>query len=205
MLSLQTIVPDTLELLKKLSALPELQSMRLVGGTSLALQYGHRTSVDLDFFGELSSSQEDIIQMVSQLGRCTVFNQSRNILQVMLNGVKVDFVNYSCYEWIDEPVVEGPITLASPKDIAALKINAIEGRGSKKDFVDIYVLLQHYSLEQILDFYRQKYPNYSIFRALRSLTYFDDAEPQAMPKLFIPETWETMKAEISARVNAYQA
>ena len=143
--------------------------------------------------------------MVSQLGRCTVFNQSKNILQVMLNGVKVDFVNYSCYEWIDEPVVEGPITLASPKDIAALKINAIEGRGSKKDFVDIYVLLQHYSLEQILDFYRQKYPNYSIFRALRSLTYFDDAEPQAMPKLFIPETWETMKAEISARVNAYQA
>ena len=61
MLQLQTILPDTLELLKKLSSQPEMQDMRLVGGTSLALQYGHRQSVDLDFFGKVSVPQEDII------------------------------------------------------------------------------------------------------------------------------------------------
>ena len=204
MLSLQTIRPDTLELLKTLSARPELQSMRLVGGTALALQYGHRTSVDLDFFGAMSVSQDDILDMVREMGNHMVINQSKNILQVVLNGVKVDFVNYYCYEWIDEAVTEYQIRLASPKDIAALKINAIEGRGTKKDFVDIYVLLQHFSLEQILEFYRQKYPDYSIFRALRSLTYFEDAESQAMPELFIPETWEQMKTYITSQVNAYQ-
>jgi predicted nucleotidyltransferase component of viral defense system len=204
MLSLQTIVPDTLELLKALSARPELRTMRLVGGTSLALQYGHRTSVDLDFFGHQTVSQDELIGMVSKFGEYTVYNHSKSILQVILNGVKVDFVDYSCYDWIDEPVMEDGITLASPKDIAALKVNAIEGRGTKKDFVDIYVLLQHYSLDEILEFYKQKYPNYSIFRALRSLTYFEDAEPQAMPKLFIPDTWEQMKKCITEKVNAYQ-
>jgi len=204
MLSLQTIVPDTLELLKALSARPELRTMRLVGGTSLALQYGHRTSVDLDFFGHQTVSQDELIGMVSKFGEHTVYNHSKSILQVILNGVKVDFVDYSCYDWIDEPVMEDGIKLASPKDIAALKVNAIEGRGTKKDFVDIYVLLQHYSLDEILEFYKQKYPNYSIFRALRSLTYFEDAEPQAMPKLFIPDTWEQMKKCITEKVNAYQ-
>lgn len=204
MLSLQTIVPDTLEPLKALSVRPELRTMRLVGGTSLALQYGHRTSVDLDFFGHQTVSQDELISMVSELGEYTVYNHSRNILQMILNGVKVDFVDYSCYDWIDEPVLEDCITLASPKDIAALKVNAIEGRGTKKDFVDIYVLLQHYSLGEILEFYKQKYPNYSIFRALRSLTYFEDAESQAMPKMFIPDTWEQMKKCITEKVNAYQ-
>lgn len=179
--------------------------MRLVGGTSLALQYGHRTSVDLDFFGDMSASQDDVLAMVRELGDHTVINRSKNILQVVLNGIKVDFVNYSCYEWIDEPVTDGPIKLASPEDIAALKVNAIEGRGTKKDFVDMYMLLQHYSLAEILEFYKQKYPDYSIFRALRSLTYFEDAEPQAMPQLFISATWEQMKAFISEKVNSYQS
>ena len=72
------------------------------------------------------------------------------------------------------------------------------------DFIDIYQLLQHYSLEDLLAFYSQKYPNYSLFRALLSLNYFDDADPQAMPKMFIPTSWEEMKKAISAAVNNYQ-
>ena len=89
------------------------------------------------------------------------------------------------------------------KDIAAMKINAVEGRGSRKDFIDIYMLLQHYTLDELLDFYQKKYPNYSIFRALLSLTYFDDADSQAMPKMFIPETWDEMKSYISKKVKEY--
>lgn len=203
MLSVQTILPDTLELLKSLTSRPELHAMRLVGGTALALQYGHRTSVDLDFFGEVPD-QEAIISMAEEIGKVTVFNKSKNILQIELNGVKVDFVNYSCYKWIDEPIIEEQIVMASPKDIAALKINAIEGRGTKKDFVDMFILLQHFTLDQILEFYKQKYPEYSIFRALRSLTYFDDAEQQPMPKLFIPNSWQQMKEFITKSVNLYQ-
>ena len=204
MLHLQTILPDTLELLKRLSAQPEMQGMRLVGGTSLALQYGHRQSVDLDFFGKLTVSQDDILSMMERMGSYRLRNRTSSILQLIVDGVMVDIVDYSRYPWIDNPVCHEGVTLASPKDIAAMKINAIEGRGSRKDFIDIYLLLQHYSMDDLLAFYSQKYPNYSIFRALLSLTYFDDAESEAMPIMFIPDTWDDIKAHISATVSKYQ-
>lgn len=200
MLQLQTVAPDTLELLKTIASKPEMKGFRLVGGTALALQYGHRQSVDLDFFGSPTVSQEDTIDVLSSLGNITIHNRTDKILQVVLRGIKVDVIDYSRYGWIDPPVVDDGIVLASPRDIAAMKINAIEGRGSRKDFVDIYMLLQHYTLGELLDFYSMKYPNYSIFRALLSLTYFDDAETQAMPKMFIPQTWEEIKAYISDKV-----
>lgn len=200
MLQLQTVAPDTLELLKTIVSKPEMKGFRLVGGTALALQYGHRQSVDLDFFGSPTVSQEDTIDVLSSLGNITIHNRTDKILQVVLRGIKVDVIDYSRYGWIDPPVVDDGIVLASPRDIAAMKINAIEGRGSRKDFVDIYMLLQHYTLGELLDFYSMKYPNYSIFRALLSLTYFDDAETQAMPKTFIPQTWEVIKAYISDKV-----
>lgn len=204
MLHLQTILPDTLELLKRLSAQPEMQGMRLVGGTSLALQYGHRQSVDLDFFGKLTVSQDDILSMMERMGSYRLRNRTSSILQLIVDGVMVDIVDYSRYPWIDDPVCHEGVTLASPKDIAAMKINAIEGRGSRKDFIDIYLLLQHYNMDDLLAFYSQKYPNYSIFRALLSLTYFDDAESEAMPIMFIPDTWDDIKAHISATVSKYQ-
>ncbi len=203
MLSLRTVTPDTLELLKALMSAPELLSLRLVGGTALALQYGHRVSVDLDLFGEVTIDKFELLSLLQGLGEVRVINETKNIHQYFVNGIKVDIVNYS-YSWIDAPVEEDCIRLASPKDIAALKINAIEGRGTKKDFIDMYLLLQHYSLEEILTFYQQKYPDYSIFRALRSLTYFDDADAQIMPQMFVEDTWEKMKENIQAHVSRYQ-
>lgn len=206
MLSLRTILPHTLELLKSLSAQPELKGMRLVGGTSLALQYGHRQSVDLDFFGHMEVTMDEVIEMFHRIGgSLLVLNRTKNILQVVVDGVKVDVVNYSCYDWIDCPIEEDGIVLASAKDIAALKINAIEGRGSKKDFVDVYLLLQHFSLDDILTFYAQKYPEYSILRALFSLTYFADAEDMDMPTMLIDDSWEKMKETISLAVKEYQS
>lgn len=204
MLHLQTVTPDTMELLRAIASKPEMQGLRLVGGTALALQYGHRQSVDLVFFGTTTVPQEDIIDMLSSLGSMVVHNRTDRILQVVLRGIKVDVIDYSRYPWIDGPVIEDNLILASPKDIAAMKINAIEGRGSRKDFIDIYMLLQHHTLEELLAFYKDKYPNYSIFHALLSLTYYDDAEIQAMPKMFIPQTWEEMKSSISSKVKEYK-
>lgn len=114
MLHLQTILPDTLELLRQLSAQPELQGLRLVGGTSLALQYGHRQSVDLDFFGKLTVPQEDIITMIDCMGKYTILSQTSLILQMVVRGIKVDIIDYGRYEWIDAPIVEEGITFASP-------------------------------------------------------------------------------------------
>ena len=204
MLYLQTILPNTLELLKRLSAQPEMQGLRLVGGTSLALQYGHRQSIDLDFFGNLSASQDEMLSMIEKIGSFRLRNRTSKILQVIIDNIMVDIVDYSQYPWIDTPLTTDGLTLASPKDIAAMKINAIEGRGSRKDFIDIYLLLQHYTLDEILTFYSQKYPNHSIFRALLSLTYFDDADAESMPKMSLPTAWEEMKRHIIETARTYQ-
>ena len=90
-----------------------------------------------------------------------------------------------------------------PDTLELLK-RIFEGRGSRKDFIDIYLLLQHYSMDDLLAYYSQKYPNYSIFRALLSLTYFDDAESEAMPKMFIPDSWDDIKTHIANAVSKYQ-
>lgn len=204
MLSIQTIQPDTLELLKRLASQPELAKTRLVGGTSLALQYGHRQSIDLDFFGTLPEDKDELIDMAKQIGNVIITNKSKSIVQTVINQVKVDFVDYSRYAWIDELVQGEGFVLASDKDIAAMKINAIIGRGTRKDFIDLYVLLQHYSLDEIMGFYKQKYPEFSEYRALLSMTYFEDAEMQNMPKMFIETPWEDMKKTIITAVKAYQ-
>lgn len=168
MLSYETIEPRTLDLLKALMQEPAFADMRLVGGTALALQYGHRQSIDLDFFGDFRCEQEETQEILSKYGKVEVLKETQRIRIYSVDGIKVDFVYYSCYPWLAEIVLEDGIRLASTKDIAAMKINAIEGRGTRKDFVDIYFLLQHYSLKEILEFYKAKYPNYSDFRALMS-------------------------------------
>ena len=203
MLSFQTVLPDTLELLRTLMMQPLLKEMRLVGGTSLALQYGHRRSVDLDFFGKTT---EDIDELTEMMNRCANEvirgNCTKRINAYYLNKVKVDVVNYN-YKWIDDPVIEDGLRLASPKDIAAMKVNAVMGRGTKKDFVDVYFLLKHYSFEEMIQFYLQKYTDGSEYRALLSMTYFSDADPQPMPLMFQPVEWSVIKDEIRHQVEIY--
>ncbi len=200
MLSFRTIVPHTLELLRHLMAEPYLQDCRLVGGTSLALQYGHRSSVDLDMFGDVPDDDQALLEILERFGTVQGQKTSKYIKSFVVDAIKVDFVNYSRYPWIDDAVVEDGLRLASPKDIAAMKTYAVQNRGSKKDFIDMYFLLQHFTLEEILGFYSQKYPNYSMFRTRMSLTYFEDAENQECPKMWVDVDWKTVKESISQAV-----
>ena len=195
MLYLSTVESTTLELLKRLQQLPVLSNTRLVGGTALALQLGHRKSIDLDFFGQINVNSQELREALQTLGMLTVLSDSKNIHIYVLNGVKIDIVNYT-YPWIDDVVCKDGIRLASPKDIAAMKITAIEGRGTKKDFVDIYFLLKTYSLNNILDFYAQKYSDSSSFMAMKSLAYFEDAEEDPMPYMFVDVSWDEIKSSI---------
>lgn len=200
MLSYSAVDPHTLELLKAVMQQELFAPLRLVGGTALALQYGHRQSVDLDLFGAAQLDAIDTRQVLSQIGKLSVVKETPNIKCYLLDGIKIDIVNYS-YSWIADMIESEGIRLASDKDIAAMKINAIQGRGSKKDFIDLYFLLQRYSLQEILDYYCEKYPEHSLFRAMMSLHFFDDADVQMMPKMFAAVSWEQMKACISIVVN----
>lgn len=140
--------------------------------------------------------------MLSGMGNIMVLQDSPAIHIFLINGVKVDFVDFK-FPWRQDPLEEDGVRLAQLEDIAAMKVTAAIGRGTKKDFIDIATLLQTYTLKQILDFYQSKYPNSSLFMATKSLLYFDDAEKDAMPRMFSSLTWEETKQIITDAVEKY--
>ena len=200
MLYLETVESSTLELLKKLQRLPVLEQTRLVGGTALALQLGHRKSIDLDFFGTIDCEAEYLRESIAGIASLTILKESPHIHIYIVDGIKVDIVNYK-YPWLDDVVLEQGLRLASVSDIAAMKITAIIGRGTKKDYIDIAFLLHHFSLEEILHFYAAKYNDSSVFMAMKSLAYFDDAEADPMPDMFVNQSWQQVKAYILSKIS----
>jgi hypothetical protein len=195
MLQYRTISPATLELLKGLSNDAYLSNFFLVGGTSLALQIGHRESYDLDFFTPKPFSTEQMMQHMRLEWSSEMLSTSEYILITMTQGVKVDFVVHP-YP-LKNPLLEmDGLQLLDREDIALLKIAAIAGRGRKRDFFDLYFLLREFPLPKLLDDYAEKYGEASVFHALRSLTYFDDAEADADPVLFETVSWAAVKKRI---------
>ncbi|PWA06842.1 nucleotidyl transferase AbiEii/AbiGii toxin family protein [Flavobacterium psychrotolerans] len=195
MLQTQTIQPILLELLKKIMASEVFNGFNLVGGTSLALQIGHRFSVDIDMFGDSEINEFEFIEELSRFGKVITIKKSKSIIIFSVDGIKVDFVNYK-YPLLENINNVDAVRMVSDKDIAAMKLNAIAGRGSRKDFVDLYFLLKKYSLKEIIHFYNQKYKDGSEFMVLKSLNYFEDAENEEMPIMFEEIDWSHIKKTI---------
>lgn len=195
MLQTQTVVPELMELLKKIMSEKTFSDFNLVGGTSLALQIGHRNSIDIDLFGNQSIDFELFIAILKKIGKTEIFKSSKNILITQINEIKVDFVNYT-YPLLEKPFEIDGIRMLSKKDIAAMKLNAIAGRGSKKDFIDLYFLLNEFSLREMMDFYCSKYLDGSEFMVYKSLSYFEEANLQPEPKMFKDFNWEICKQKI---------
>ena len=202
MLHYETVDESTLGLLKQLQALGILSEMRLVGGTSLALQIGHRKSIDIDLFGNLSCDYDSLIDELKTLGEVVPLKNSKNIHSLLINEIKVDIVNYK-YKWLSNKISADNLCLATIHDIAAMKLNAIIGRGSKKDFIDLFFILKDYSLATIMGFYTKKYNDGSAFLVLKSLIYFEDAEIEEMPFMFNNITWQTVKDNIKKAHASY--
>ncbi len=201
MLHTETITPETLELLKQIQALPEFAALRLVGGTSLALRLGHRLSIDLDLFGEWPE-EADLHAALARLGdaRKVAWAPGGKMQFFYVNGIKLDCVTCANSSWLDPHEDFQGIRLATIRDIAAMKVNAITNRGTRKDFVDLAFLLEQYSINEILEWYVKKYPETNPAQAMRSLCYFADAEQQPMPRMLKPFDWEAAKTKIQSEV-----
>ena len=181
---------------------PVLSGFHLAGRTALALQIGHRTSVDLDLFGQRPFNSMEILDAIQDLSPVRLLSQSENILQLNVEEVKVDFVNFR-YPALYPIVLIEDVRLFSIQDIAAMKLAAIAGRGKKRDFYDIYFLMQQFSLKELLDFYNRKYYDGSVFVILRSLTYFEDAEDDESIQILGKEiSWATVKNTIHQAVRS---
>ena len=192
------IEPHTFELIPQLQAIPALKEFYLVGGTALALQLGHRNSIDIDLFTKNDFSVEDLLSaLASHFSVQSTFKANGTLLSFVEN-VKVDFIRHP-YPLILPPITEEGITFLSKEDIVAMKLNAISNSGKRlKDFIDVYFLLEHFSLSEMIGFYTTKYPNFNPLIAIRAINYFEDIDPSIDPpklKIKLP------LAEIKKRIN----
>ncbi len=202
MLQFQTVESNTLELLRSLMQKEYLNSFVLVGGTALALQLGNRKSIDLDLFSNTDFSSNELLISLLDDYQIVVNNQLSQTLISTINEVEVDFIKFH-YPFIRPIVIIENIRMASLEDIAAMKLDAITGRGSKKDFYDLFFLLKQYSIDELFSFYTEKYPHQTTFHVARSLTYFEDAEMQPNPVVFDKTiTWEVVKQTIISSIQS---
>jgi hypothetical protein len=185
MLYEQTIKKSTLELLKKLMNDLSFQNFVLAGGTALALQIGHRISIDLNLFTNLPF---DETQLADHLRRNYNFELdfiSSNTIKGEINGIQIDCIAHQ-YPWLEKHNKYGSIRLAGYLDIAAMKLNAISGNGTRmKDFIDIAFLSTRTGLNQMLQAYEQKYKSNPVM-PLKAMSYFNDInfnEPVLMTEI----------------------
>lgn len=193
----ETLASETRRVLAKISEQNFIQDFYLVGGTALALYFGHRESIDLDFFSAQDFSLEKLKREISAIGQYRLTNEEIGTLDGMLDDVKLTFIRYE-YPLLFPLVDFEGIKLADERDIACMKIDAVSSRGSKKDFIDLYFLLEKYSLSELLSFFEQKYSHieYNTLHLLKSLAYFDDAEADVMPKMLKDGSWDVVKEKI---------
>ncbi len=183
MLHKETVSQTTLDLIKKLQKDPEFSEFILVGGTSLALQIGHRISVDIDFFTREDFYINDSLEYLEQNYAFQMQFSRKNTLKGIIQGVFVDFIKHD-YKIIDKLVEEEGVKLAPKPDLAAMKVNAITGDGTRvKDFIDVYFLLQEFTFGELIEFYKEKYATRNDFHAVKSLTYFEDIIPEEWPRM----------------------
>jgi len=195
MLQIKTVVPATRALLKNIQALPDFKDLRLVGGTALALQLGHRESIDLDFFG-VWDLKLDLFKLLSQCGEVEHSTEKKRLQFYKVNGVKCDFVTYE-YPWLSSAVEEKGFRLASLEDIAAMKLQTVTSRGRVKDYIDIAELLNHFTLHEMMGFFVKKFHDGTPLLVFRSLMWFKDAEEDdEMPVMLKRMNWEEIKSRI---------
>lgn len=183
-------------LLERLSAVETVRTFYLAGGTGLALQIGHRRSVDFDFFRPQSFEPQELLQQLRELGPLVARRGERDTLTLDIDGVSTSFFAYAAP--LLHPLLDSPwsLHLAAIADVAAMKVAAIAGRGSRKDFVDLYfVCREAFTLEKVLALFDAKFRGipYERYHVLKSLTFFEDAEAEPMPVMLQPASWEGIK------------
>ena len=208
MLHTSTVEPSTLVVLKQLMSIPDLEDFYLVGGTCLSLRYGHRISVDLDLFSIKDFENEKIISVLEKRFETFQYRNPNNPVGIFgfISDIKIDLVKHYYFKQIDAAVIEDEIRMFSDKDIIAMKIFALLKRAQKKDFWDVAELLQHYSIQNFIDFYNEKYPNQMLLISIpHALTYFEDANESEDPISLKGQTWESVQTIIKQKVSEYLA
>lgn len=192
----ETISKKTAKNLVLLGESKMLKDAYLAGGTALALQIKHRISYDLDFFTKKKFKPQVFLKKISQIKSYRHERVGEGTILGRLDDVKFSLFYYP-YSLLKKTIKfkEVNINLASIADIAAMKVAAISERGTKRDFIDLYFILQKISLNKVLEFYDKKYKILSsnLVHIKKSFVYFENAEEEPMPKMIISVSWRKIK------------
>ncbi len=201
MLFKQVLSPNLWKLLTEVMDIPALSDFFLVGDTALALRLGHRQSDDLDLFCRESFEPAKLADYMTQkLGAPRVHHEPETV-KAFISGIKVDILRHP-YPMIAATENIDGIRIASLPDLCAMKLNAISGRGIKKDFYDVAALMKSYSLHQMIDFFKQKYSSGDSWHLIRALAYFDDAEKDKSEVRSIwPGSWQEIKSAVATAID----
>ncbi len=191
----ETLTKRAKENLAILGSSKILKDAYLAGGTAVALQLGHRISVDFDFFTPKDFMPKIFASKLSRLGVFKEEQASKGTVLGNFKGIRFSLFVYK-YPLLFTSLKYQSLNVADIRDIAAMKIDAIATRGLKRDFIDLYFICNSgYKLTELLSFYDRKYKNLAsnIIHIQKSLVFFDDAEFEAMPKMINPVDWEDIK------------
>lgn len=190
----EVINKKTKRLLVELAKSGLIKDFYLAGGTALALQYGHRKSIDLDWFSRDSFKTVKLKKDLTKFGKMTIDSEETDTLNLNLEGVKISFLGYP-YKPLFPFLEWKGAKIADYRDIACMKLDAVSSRGSKKDFIDLYFFLQDYSLSDLFKLFDKKYKNiqYNKLHILKSLVYFTDADNEPMPVMLKKIDWQKVK------------
>lgn len=190
----ETLAKPTRELFDTLSPQPWISKFYLAGGTALALRLGHRISVDLDFFTRSLFEESALVEELASWGDLEVFQKAAQSMTGSLNQVKCSFLRYS-YPLLRDCTEFHGIRIASVEDIACMKLDALSSRGTKRDFVDVFIVARQIPLPEMISLFERKYASvhFNLLHLKKSLVYFDDAETDVMPQMLAPITWDQVK------------
>lgn len=190
----KTLLPDTVRAIELVAKIPAIKDAYLAGGTSLALQIGHRVSVDLDFFTNIDFNERILEQELSKHKEFKREGVAWRTVWGEIGETKFSMFYYK-YPLLKDVIKFSGIKLASLEDIAAMKIQALGDRGTKRDFIDLYFLSKKFSLKEMFQFYNKKYGDLKekSYHILRSLNYFEDAEIDPTPKMIEAIDWDEIK------------
>ncbi|MEI6696962.1 MAG: nucleotidyl transferase AbiEii/AbiGii toxin family protein [Bacteroidia bacterium] len=205
MLQTQTVDPSTLELIKKLQAKDYLKDFHLVGGTALALKLGHRQSIDIDLFSNFSFDTQQMLEYLSIDFQFNLFYSAMNTLKGSISNIQLDIVAHR-YPYVNKPIFADGISMLSTEDIIAMKLNTITCSGQRvKDFIDIFFLLENYTLDAMLGFYKKKYSHQNEVNVLKSLIWFMDVDLTDWPVMIRNKEmkWNDVKKNLTKVVKVY--
>jgi Nucleotidyl transferase AbiEii toxin, Type IV TA system len=215
MLRKETVSSPLLESLAALMEMKTIKAHRLVGGTALALQIGHRISLDIDLFSDEENDyeqvQEDLYEKFGsgfKKGRYVSSSISKGIA-VYLNNVKTDILDWKA-KFIRPALIDEKVRMACKEDIIPMKFNTFLcspelARYEKRNYVDIAQLMKEYPLDEMISLYHEKYPNelLSSRQMIEGLQLSELADKKVMPKMLIAETWQDVKAQIQKCVDLF--